>query len=90
MCQIGTAFAARTDRVSLRSVGVFSNPMLLWGIAFELAFAAAVVYVPFLQSMFRTASVSGETLLLMVPFPFIVWGADELRRWLIRRADLAR
>ncbi len=32
-CQIGTAFAARTDRASLRSVGVFSNRLLLWGIA---------------------------------------------------------
>jgi hypothetical protein len=25
--------------------------------------------------------------LLTVPFPFIVWGADELRRYLIRRRD---
>ena len=36
-CQVGTAFAARTERASLRSVGVFTNPLLLWGIAFELA-----------------------------------------------------
>ena len=36
-CQIGTAFAARTDRASLRSVGLSSNRLLLWGIAFELA-----------------------------------------------------
>ena len=36
-CQVGTAFAARTERASLRSVGVFSNRLLLWGIAFELA-----------------------------------------------------
>ena len=31
--QVGTAFAARTERASLRSVGVFSNPLLIWGIA---------------------------------------------------------
>ena len=36
MGQIGTAFAARTEHASLRSVGVFSNRLLLWGIAFEL------------------------------------------------------
>ncbi|MFI5046154.1 MAG: cation-translocating P-type ATPase [Acidimicrobiia bacterium] len=84
VCQIGTAFAARTDRASLRSVGVFSNPMLLWGIAFELVFAAAVVYLPALQAMFRTASVSRETVVMMLPFPVIVWGADELRRWAVR------
>ena len=22
---------------------------------------------------------------LLLPFPFIVWGADELRRWFLRR-----
>ena len=29
-CQLGTAFAARTDRGSLRSIGFFSNRLLLW------------------------------------------------------------
>ena len=32
-CQIGTAFAVRTDHASLRSVGLFSNRYLLGGIA---------------------------------------------------------
>ena len=27
-------------------LGVFSNRLLLWGIALELAFAAAVIYLP--------------------------------------------
>ena len=38
-CQVGVAFASRTERVGLRSVGVLSNPLLLWGIAFEIVFA---------------------------------------------------
>ena len=54
-CQIGTAFAARTERASLRSIGVFTNTLLLWGIAFELAVAAAVVTLPPLQAAFHTA-----------------------------------
>ena len=49
--QIGTAFAARTERASLRSVGVFSNRLLLWGIAFELALAAMIIYLPPLQDL---------------------------------------
>jgi magnesium-transporting ATPase (P-type) len=84
-CQVGTAFAARTDRASLRDVGVFSNPLLLWGIAFELAFTAALIYVPLLQDVFGTAALSLDAMLFVVPFPFIVWGADEIRRWLQRR-----
>ena len=45
-CQIGTAFAARTDHASLRTVGLFTNPLLLCGIAFEVVFTAAVVWLP--------------------------------------------
>jgi calcium-translocating P-type ATPase len=84
-CQVGTAFAARTERASLRSVGVFSNPLLLWGIAFELLLAAAIIYLPPLQSLLGTAALGPDALALTLPFPFIVWGADELRRLLIRR-----
>jgi calcium-translocating P-type ATPase len=82
--QIGTAFAARTDRASLRSVGVLSNRLLLWGIAFELVLAAILIYAPPLQDLLSTAALSPAELLFALPFPFIVWGADELRRYLIR------
>lgn len=84
-CQIGTAVAARTERASLRSVGFFTNPMLLWGIAFELAFAAALIYAPPLQALFGTRSLGASELGILATFPVIVWGADELRRWAIRR-----
>jgi hypothetical protein len=84
-CQIGTAFAVRTDHASLRSVGVFSNRFLLGGIAFSLAFAALLIYAPPMHGFFGTAALTPEQLATVAPFPFIVWGADELRRLLIRR-----
>ncbi len=85
MGQIGTAFAARTERASLRSIGVFSNRLLLWGILFELVLSALIIYAPPLQSVLGTAALEPHMLLFVAPFPFIVWGADELRRWLLRR-----
>jgi calcium-translocating P-type ATPase len=84
-CQIGTAFAVRTDHASLRSVGVFSNRFLLGGIAFSLAFAMLLVYVPVLHAVFGTAALSPAQLATVAPYPFIVWGADETRRMLMRR-----
>ncbi|MBP2703921.1 cation-transporting P-type ATPase [Microbispora sp. RL4-1S] len=83
--QIGTAFAARTERASLRSVGVWSNPLLLWGIAFELALAAVLVYAPPFQALLGTAALTPDLLAIVAPFPVTVWGADELRRLLLRR-----
>jgi len=86
-CQVGTAFAARTTRSSLWAIGPFSNRSLLWGILFELAFAAAVIYVPFLQPVFHTAPLGPAELLFLVPFPFIVWGVDETWRFALRRRE---
>jgi magnesium-transporting ATPase (P-type) len=80
-CQIGTAAAARTERASLRSIGVFSNPLLLWGIAFEVGFAAAVIYLPALQPLFHTAPLGVTELAVLATFPVVVWGADEVWRW---------
>ena len=84
-CQIGTAFAARTDRASLFTIGIFTNRLLWWGIAFELAFTAAVIYAPPLQDIFGTAALSAGQLAVIAPFPLLVWGADELARWISRR-----
>ncbi len=84
-CQIGTAFAVRTDRASLRSVGLFTNRFLLGGIAFSLAFAALLIYAPVMQPVFGTAALSPSQLATVAPFPFIVWGADELRRFIVRQ-----
>jgi calcium-translocating P-type ATPase len=89
-CQLGTGFAARTDYASLRDIGVTSNRFLLAGMAFEVVFAAAVIYVPGLQAAFSTASLPPEFVAFVLPFPFIVWGADEFRRYLLRRSNNGR
>ncbi|MFD2420885.1 cation-translocating P-type ATPase [Amycolatopsis pigmentata] len=91
--QIGTAFAVRTQHASLRSIGVFSNRHLLAGIAAELALVGIFVYAPPFQALLGTAALPPGYLVLLLPYPFIVWGADELRRYLVRlgtrRAQLA-
>jgi calcium-translocating P-type ATPase len=84
-CQVGTAFAARTSRASLREIGIFSNRLLLWGILFELVFAAAVIYLPPLQKIFGTNALGMPELAILALFPLLVWGTDELRRWALRR-----
>ncbi|GLX98564.1 cation-transporting P-type ATPase [Herbidospora sp. NBRC 101105] len=84
-CQVGTAMAARTEHASLRQVGLFTNPMLLAGIAFELAFTAGLIYLPPVQRLLGTAALPFDVLLLIMCFPLLIWGSDELRRWADRR-----
>jgi magnesium-transporting ATPase (P-type) len=84
-CQVGTAFASRVERASTWAIGWRSNPLLLWGIAFELVFTAALIYLPPLQSVFGTRPLGPAELALLATFPVIVWGVDELRRRRLRR-----
>ncbi|MDA8296217.1 MAG: cation-transporting P-type ATPase [Actinomycetota bacterium] len=88
-CQIGTAFAARTERASLRAIGVLTNHLLLWGIGFEVAVAAAVALPP-VSTAFSTALPDAGILALLVPVPVVVWGLDELRRALLRHRQASR
>lgn len=84
-CQVGTAFAARTERASLFSIGVFSNRLLLWGIAFELVFSFAIVTIPVVAPALGMALPPWRHLAVLPLFPIIVWGIDELVRALRRR-----
>jgi magnesium-transporting ATPase (P-type) len=86
-CQIGVAFAVRTERASLRSIGVTSNRLLIGAIGIAILFAMAIVYIPWLHPIFGTADLRPGQLGLVVPLPLIVWGADEIRRALRRRRD---
>jgi hypothetical protein len=40
--------------------------------------------------VFGTEALSPAQLAIVVPFPFIVWGADEIRRLLLRRYHASR
>ncbi|MBO0845825.1 MAG: cation-transporting P-type ATPase [Nocardioides sp.] len=88
VCQIGTAMAARTDRVSLFRIGVWSNRLLLGGILFELLVTAAAIYLPPANTLLGTSPLTTTQLLVLAVFPVVVWGVDEMYRWLGRRGEV--
>ena len=47
--------------------------------------AAIVIYTPALQGVFDTAALGVRELVVLAPFPLVVWGADEIRRAWRRR-----
>jgi hypothetical protein len=74
---------------SVRSVAVSTSRQLLGGIAFELVFAAALIYLPPRQSMIHTATLGCRSSRCGL-LPRVVWGSDELRRSWRRRHDSTR
>ena len=85
LMQVGNAFACRTERASAFTIGLFGNRLLLWGIAFELVFAAALIYVPFLQHVFRTGPVGAEWWAYLIAFIPVIFLAEEARKAIQRR-----
>lgn len=85
--QIGNAFAQRTTRESVFTVGFVSNRFLLWGIASEIAVFSALAYVPVLQRVFHTGPIgAGDWVYLAALAPTLLV-ADEIRKLIIRRWD---
>ena len=90
--QIGNAMAIRTDRESIFTVGLFTNRLLLWGIASEVLILLALSYVPFLQSVFSTAPLTTTDWIFLLIFPPLMLLAEELRkawgRWRTKRMGM--
>jgi magnesium-transporting ATPase (P-type) len=85
MAQVGNGFAMRTLRQSIVKIGFFTNPMLMWGIAAEIGFQAALVYFKPLQAIFSTASMNGMEWLVLAAFAPLLLVADEIRKYVLRR-----
>jgi P-type Ca2+ transporter type 2C len=85
MAQVGAAMAWRTDRESVFSIGLFSNRLLLVGIAAEVAMVGLLSYVPGLQQVFHTGPLSGWEWLLLLIWPPLIFGAEEARKAFVRR-----
>jgi Ca2+-transporting ATPase len=87
LSQFGNAFAVRSERESLFRIGLLSNKPLLGAIAISFAFQMAVVYVPFLNPVFKTKPLTPYELLIALGLSSSVLFAVEVGKWLKRRRE---
>jgi len=85
LAQMGNALAIRSDKYSLFSIGVFSNPALIGAVVLTFALQLAVVYVPFLQDLFQTVALSWPELAICLGASTLVFWAVEVVKWIGRR-----
>jgi Ca2+-transporting ATPase len=83
--QVGAGLAFRTNRESVFSVGLLSNRFLLAGIAFEIGLLVALVEVPPLQDVFHMLPLEPLAWPILLAWPLLVFGAEELRKLIFRR-----
>jgi len=84
--QMGLALAVRSERRSLLSIGLFSNPALLGAVGLTVVLQFAMVYLPAANVVFKTEPLGALEMLACVAAGLSVLLAVELNKLRLRRA----
>ena len=90
LSQLGHVLAIRSEQESLFTQGVFSNRPLIIALAFTVALQMAVIYLPWLNPIFRTEPLAPAELAFCVAMSSLVFIAVEGEKWLRRRGWIYR
>ncbi|MGB4924707.1 MAG: cation-transporting P-type ATPase [Candidatus Nitrotoga sp.] len=90
LAQMGHVLAIRTEKESLFSVGIFSNPLLVFAVLLTFSLQMATIYVPALNPIFKTQALSMGELVLCLALSSVVFFAVEIEKWLMRRGLIYR
>jgi len=88
LSQLGHVLAIRSERDSLFTQGVFSNPALIATVVFTVALQLATIYVPFLNPIFKTEELTIDELAFCLLMSSLVFVAVEIEKIFVRRGWL--
>lgn len=83
--QMGHVLAIRSNRESFFQAGLLSNVPMLIALMITIALQLCVIYVPFLNNIFRTEPLTGTELAISVCISSVVFWVVELEKWIKRR-----
>ena len=83
--QLMHAIVIRSETQSIFTLGLFSNLHLLAAVVFTVLLQLAVIYLPILNTIFKTTPLSMQELLVCFAIPFIVFIAVEIEKLMVRR-----
>ena len=78
------AFTARSERVPILKIGLFTNKVMNWAILSSLILLLGVVYVPFLQGIFDTVPLGWLQWQIILPLLLVPSIAAELTKALLQ------
>jgi magnesium-transporting ATPase (P-type) len=82
--QIVNVFLCRSAMRSAFALPLFGNPLIVWGIALEIALLLAANYLPWANALLGTRPVPIEVWLLLIPFALGIFALEELRKAFVR------
>jgi Ca2+-transporting ATPase len=88
LAQLGHSLAVRSETLPSFGRRFASNPALLGAVVLTIGLQLAVVYVPWLQGIFRTDALTAGQLAVCVGLALVVPAAVEVEKSLVRRGLL--
>ena len=83
--QLFHSMAVRSDRASLFSIGILTNPAMLGAVLLTIGLQMAVIYVPVFNEVFHTQALPLYDLAVCFLLSSVVFFAVEIEKFLVRR-----
>jgi Ca2+-transporting ATPase len=85
--QIGQALASRSTDESLFTLGLRSNPLLLFMAVLVFGLQLVAVYMPFFDEFFKIEPLSAAELALSIALGSLAFVGIEIEKWALRRRE---
>ncbi|MEQ8176197.1 MAG: cation-transporting P-type ATPase [Syntrophomonadaceae bacterium] len=83
-CQIGNLFICRSETLPIWKLLANKNSLIYIGLVFEVLLSSAIIFLPVLESVFKTRPITINDLLLLLVCPLAMIMIDEVRKALNR------
>ncbi|MFP4169542.1 MAG: cation-translocating P-type ATPase [Methanomassiliicoccales archaeon] len=77
LMQMFYVFSMRSERKTLRSMGLFTNMKLIYAVLVSVSLQLAMVYLPFFNEVFRTTPLGLQEWLLVIPLALSAFVVNE-------------
>ena len=74
------AFAARSERISVFKLGIFSNKMMNIAVALSLVMLVAVIYIPGVNGIFNNVAIAPMAWLVILPLAILPFAVSEISK----------
>ena len=78
LAELFRAFAARSERVSVFKLGLFTNKMMNAAVGLSIIMLLAVIYIPGINKIFDNIALNPTAWLLIIPLALIPFTASEV------------
>jgi Ca2+-transporting ATPase len=87
LCELFRAYTVRSEKVSLATIGIFSNKWMQYAVGSSIVLLLLVCVVPFLQNIFNTHFMSGPEWAVVLGLSSIPAISEEITKLFLRMRE---